>query len=197
MNKNANINIEYEARAMINEQQYQSLLNKYSKSRKPKKYLTNINTYFDYENLYLTEHHIVLRTREISNTEYELTLKIKGEKGDIELNFPLTYKQIMNMKNNVVIPSPEIKKTLEENGVDINRLKLITELKTERLEIQYKKHLFVIDKNYYNGKVDYNVEVESDSKIKAKSLLNKHILPFGAEYKNGYISKSRRAIYKL
>ena len=98
------------------------------------------------------------------------------------------------MKKKVTIPNSPILEKLNELNVDISRLIMITELRTDRLEVQYKKHLLVIDKNYYGDTVDYNVEVESYSKKAAKRYLMQHVSPFGVEYKNGYIPKSRRAI---
>ena len=64
-------------------------------------------------------------------------------------------------------------------------------------EIIEKDYVLVIDKNYFRDRVDFNVEVESTSKEKAISCLNTYFSPFGVEYKKGYISKSRRAIFSL
>lgn len=191
------INIECEARALVSEEQYKAIFEYYSKVSNPKKYITNINTYFDCEDLYLTEHHIVLRARSISDKEYELTLKIKGENGDIEINHLLTLDEYEEFKKSIDIPSKDIKDKLIEYNVDLGRLKLITELKTDRLEVKYDDHLVVIDKNYYRGKIDFNVEIEANDKKSALKYLNFHFKDFGVTYKKGYISKSRRAIYNL
>ena len=197
MTKTDFINMEYEARVMINEEQYFKLMKLYQKKNKPKSYLVNINTYFDYDELTLTNNHIVLRTRSINDSSYELTLKIKGDKGDIEYNHSLTSKEYKEINRIAFIPQSEVKEELLKQGIDLSRLKKIVELKTERLEIQYKHHLFVIDKNYFRNRVDYNVEVESTSKSLAKMYINQHIKPLGITHKKGYISKSRRAIFDL
>ena len=197
MKQNSNINIEYEARAMVNEEQYNNILAHFKDQKGDKKSLVNINTYFDYKDLFLTEHHMVLRTREIDDKEYELTLKIKGQNGDTEVNQKLTLNELLKIKEDVQLPEGRILDILIKAGIDIKRLSLITELKTERLEIYRNDHTLVIDKNYFNGKIDYNVEVESTSKTLAISYLNEYFASFGVEYKNGYISKSRRAIYNL
>ena len=197
MVKNENINIEYEARAMISEEQYLEIMNFFSKVKKEKKNFKNINTYFDYEDLYLTNHHMVIRTRSVDDKEYELTLKIKGESGDTEYNLQLNENEYNKINETVQIPEGKIKDKLLENKVDLSRLKRITTLSTIRLEVYYKKYTLVIDKNEYNDKTDYNVEVESYSKNAAKMHLNKSFHRFGVSYKKGYISKSRRAIFKL
>ncbi len=197
MNRIDFINKEYEARVMVSEKEYLDLLRHYSKCRCPKRKIINTNTYFDYENLFLTKNHIVLRTRSISENEYELTLKIKGEESDLELNHILSKEEYKMMREKIIIPQSNVLDKLKELKIDLSKLVLLTDLTTERMEIEYKKHTLVIDKNYFRNKVDYNVEVESFSRKAAKIYLLKHVLPFGVTYKKGYVSKSRRAIYNL
>ncbi len=197
MNKIDFINKEYEARVMVSEKEYLDLLRHYSKCRCPKRKTINTNTYFDYENLFLTKNHMVLRTRSISENEYELTLKIKGEESDLELNHILSKEEYEKMREKIIIPQSNVLDKLKELKIDLSKLVLLTDLTTERMEIEYKKHTLVIDKNYFRNKVDYNVEVESYSRKAAKIYLLKHVLPFGVTYKKGYVSKSRRAIYNL
>ena len=192
-----NINKEYEARVMVNENQYLEMREFYLNSKRPKKELINVNYYFDTEDRYLTNHGMVLRGREINNNEYELTLKIKEENFDTEINHLLTYEEFDNLVKNGQFISIEIIRYLEKRNVDISTLKLVAILKTDRLEITYDDYLLVIDKNYYNGKTDFNVEVESSNKKEAKRHLISEISKFGIEYQEGYISKSRRAILKL
>ena len=197
MTRNEFINMEYEARAMVSEKQYLDILQYYSKTKKEKRQSVNFNTYYDYLSLALTDNHIVLRTRSISNKDYELTLKVKGAKGDTEFNRLLTSKEYELMRKKVELPDCQIKYELIQKGIDLSRLTLITDLKTERYEVFYKKYIIVIDKNYYRGRVDYNVEVEASSKKDAIKLLNKKFKNFGVSYKKGYVSKSKRAIYNL
>ena len=197
MNKIDFINKEYEARVMVSEKEYLELLRHYSKCRCPKRKIVNTNTYFDYENLFLTKNHMVLRTRSISENEYELTLKIKGEESDLELNHILSKEEYEMMREKILIPKSNVLDKLEELKIDLSKLVLLTDLTTERIEIKYKKYTLVIDKNYFRNRVDYNVEVESFTRKAAKIYLLKHVLPFGITYKKGYVSKSRRAIYNL
>lgn len=192
-----NRNMEYEARVMIDEQKYLEIKKSFLNKCHNHKEMVNINHYFDNESRYLTEHHMVLRLRNISEKENELTLKIKGENGDLEINYPLTLNQVDKILVNLEFPKCEIIDELIKRGIDISSLKLITILKTERLEFYYPEYTFVVDKNYYNNKVDFNLEVESDSKNAAISYLKSIIPEFGVEYKKDYISKSRRAIYNL
>ncbi len=197
MVNNEFINMEYEARAMISSEQYINILKEFKSSKYSYEELVNVNNYFDYEDLTLTNNHIVLRTRDINSKEFELTIKIKGENGDTEINLPLDKNTYININLNVEIPDSKIKDQLLSLNINLNKLKLITSLKTERLEIKVDNGLLVLDKNTYNNKVDYNVEVESNSKENAIIFLNNFFSKFGVTYKKGYISKSRRAIFKL
>ena len=195
MNGNDNINLEYEERVMITKNQYSQILKEYANFERKK--IVNTNYYFDYEDLELTNSGMVLRVRNINDQIYELTLKIKQENADVEINHPLTSNEFNDIISNVNIPDSEVLVKINSLNIDVDRLKLITSLKTERIEIQFPEYLFVIDKNYYNDKVDFNLEVESTSKKRAKTYLNQIISQFGIENKKDYISKSHRAIYNL
>ncbi len=195
MNGNDNINLEYEARVMITENQYSQIVKSYADVKH--KEFTNTNHYFDYVNLYLTDNGMVLRVRNINDKKYELTLKIKGENGDKEINHPLTSKETQYILETNIIPDCNVKDELCKRNIDLSKLAQVANLKTERIEICYSEYLLVIDKNYYRNKVDFNIEVESTSKKLAKIYLNQIISLFKIENKKDYISKSRRAIYNL
>lgn len=197
MNANDNINMEYEARVMINEEQYLNVKNYYLSRYKNAEIITNENTYFDTKDLYLTEHQMVLRLRKINDDKHELTLKIQEENGCLEINHDLTLIELDKLLNDNEICGDEIIAKLSEVGVNLKDIKLITTLRTDRIEIPFDKYLLVIDKNYYNDKVDFNLEVESSSKNYAENYLFLIISQFHIEYKKDYISKSRRAIYNL
>lgn len=194
MNVNDKVSMEYEARATLSEEQYQKIKDFYLSKEKEVRQLTNTNTYFDTDDLYLTFHHMVLRIRQIDNKEDELTLKIKGEKGDIEITNKLEKEAASALLNGKNIDFTNINSTLIDRGVDIDKLHVITTLTTERIEINYPDYLLVIDKNMYRDVIDYNIEVESTSRDLAAKYLLEVITPFGVEYKKDYVSKSRRAI---
>ena len=197
MEVNDNINMEYEARVMINEEQYINIRKHYLNSKYSKEEIINENFYFDTEDLKLTSSHKVLRMRKINNSKYELTLKIKGENGDIEINHKLTDKEKDDLLEKSIISYSPILNKLKESNIDPSSIRYITNLKTERLEVRLESCLLVIDKNYYRNKVDFNLEVESSAKSLAKSQLEEIIKPFGLSIKKDYINKAKRAIYNL
>ena len=197
MNDKDNVNMEYEARVMITENQYSLVKEFYQKTNLERHQLVNINYYYDDDKLTITNNSHVLRLRAIDDSKYELTLKIKGENGDIEINKPLTSFEIRDIQNQVNVSDEDIIKQLKSINVDLANLKLIAKLKTERIEVVLINSLLVIDKNYYSDKIDFNLEVESISKSDAVALLKEICEQFDIEYKKDYISKSRRAIYNL
>ena len=196
MSKLDNANMEYEARVMLTETQYRVILEEYT-SEFSYEEIINVNSYFDTPDLYLTNHHTVLRTREINNDKYELTLKIQKENGCLEINHILTLEEKKLLFDKGEIKSEAILDELKNYPIDLKDIKLITTLKTERIEIEFEDFLFVLDKNYYRGRIDYNLEVESITEKLAEKRLKEIIAPFGVTYKKDYISKSKRAIYNL
>ena len=197
MNVNDKVSMEYEARVMISESEYLKIKEEYLNIGRICREFTNKNTYFDSPDLYLTHHHMVLRIREIDDLEKELTLKIKCEDGDIEITHNIESKEEYLKLLSGNISNLEIEKEISSRGGDIKTLGVITTLTTERVEVEFDDHLLVIDKNFYNNKIDFNLEVESTSRELAKEYLEKVISKYGIAYKKDYISKSRRAILKL
>ena len=198
MSVSGTISLECEARVMVDEKTYESIKSFYLTNNKNYHSFTNKNIYIDTKDLFLLNHHMVLRIREIDDKEKELTLKVKGENGDNEYTYPLNdEKEYLALLNNLIIPYPVITNFLKEKNIDLSSLNIVTTLITERIEIPFSDYLFVIDKNFYGGVIDYNLEVEAKSKELAKNYLNELGKPFGVIYKKGYVSKSRRAILNL
>ena len=192
-----NVNLEYEARAMLSEQEYSTIKNEYLCKYENVTFLVNENAYFDTPDLFLTDHHMVLRVRTIDESKKELTLKIQRQDVCIEINHNLTLEEEKELFENGRIPNQPIRGMLLDSGVRLRDIKYITTLKTERIEIEIDKYLFVLDKNYYRNKVDYNIEVESTSEIEAKRILKEILDSFGIEYRTNYINKAKRAIKDL
>ena len=140
---------------------------------------------------------MLLRIREIDDSEKELTLKIKERDGDIEITHNIESEEEYQKLLSGNINNLDIEKEISSRGGDIKSLGVITTLTTERVEVEFDDHLLVIDKNFYNNKIDFNLEVESTSRELAKEYLEKVISKYGIAYKKDYISKSRRAILKL
>ena len=142
-----NLSMEYEARAMISEEQYRILLSFHKEHATKYKEIVNVNSYFDTPNRDIVKNHMVLRIREINEKENELTLKIKGSEGDLEITYKISENEMKTMKENGFVPSRKIREILLQKGIDISLIKYITTLKTERFEEYTDEYIFVIDKN--------------------------------------------------
>lgn len=190
-----NKNIENEKRLMLTPEQYLRLMDEFS-SYPDSIFIEQINYYFDDEDLSLRNNHMVLRIRVINDNEFELTLKIKGKlnNGDTEINIPLTKEKAENLIKNPIFNEKEI---IEEvSKVTSKPIKLITSLKTERLEHPYEDHLVVIDKNYYSDVIDFDLEIEAKSVVDATNYIFFYARKYNLKYERNYASKSRRAINK-
>ena len=188
-----NKNIEIEKRVMLSKEQYDALL-KYASNYQDRKTLKLINHYFDDEDLSLRKAHHMLRIRNINNSEYELTLKVKGGNGDLEINEPISCDEVSRLIKHFDNNNKEIKDRIRK--VTQKEIKYITSLETNRIEIEFTNYLFVLDENKYSGVIDYDLEIEANDLGTANEVIEKYCTQFGMQYDPKYCSKSRRAINK-
>lgn len=190
--------LEFEERLMLEEDSYHLLMGHYSSLENKKKHLNITNIYFDTPNYDILSSHSVLRIRYFDNEEnIELTYKIGGKDGDVEITDFLNKEDYKNLIDNSIFPNKEVSKYLAKNHIEIQNVKKITSLRCERLEISFPSCLVVIDKNYYNDIIDYDLEIEAETKLKAKEEILKIANNFSLEYKNVYLSKSRRSFLTI
>lgn len=185
-------NIEIEAKVLISKDDYERVIKLYNKENATK--ITQTNYYIDTDSLYLKRYGIGLRIREKSY--YTLTLKAPMAEGLLEKKESITKEQYEALKNKQIFPSGNIKNFLLMLGVDISKLKILTELVTERTEIENFSggEIFSIDKNSYNGLIDYELEMEGESLERAKAALKEICNELGITYKENSKSKQVRAM---
>ena len=188
-------NFEYEERAMLSSDEYESLM-KYYQNLEGAKYFSQVNHYFDSKDFILKNNMILLRARIIEENIYELTLKTKEDKGTLETNKIITYKKFMKLRDCSKVPSKEIRRRIKK-VMSIKNLKYIGQLKTERLEYKENDYLIVIDKNYYGDVIDFNIEIEAQSKKEAKKILESVSKKFSIKVSDNYMSKSKRLFHYL
>lgn len=188
--------IEYEKRVLINEDQYQKILHFFLEKYADHRSFEQKNYYFDTYSFDLKTRGIVFRLRKMEKRCSEITLKIKGLNGDLEINQILTSEEEKHLLSKNEIPEGEIKDYLFHEDFLLPSFNLLGSLKTNRMEIRIDDYLIVIDKNEYLDICDYNLEVEANSIIRAESIILELCHSFGLEYKNDYSSKSSR-LFKL
>ena len=184
--------IEYEKRVLINEDQYQKILHFFLDKYPDNKCFKQTNYYFDTSFFDLKARGIVFRLRKSIKETTELTLKIKGSNGDLEINQILTSKEEICLFNENTIPEGEIKDYLLKRDLLFSSLNLVGSLETYRMEAQINDYLIVIDKNIYFNICDYNLEIEAASIKRAESIILELCNFFGLKYKKDYSSKSSR-----
>ena len=171
--------VEYEERAMISEDDYHKVINDIKKEGIPFVSLHIENIYLDNKESFIFNTNKMLRIRITNNKEKELTLKTRNTDGSTrEINETLSCH-------------PIIDKELNNHFSDYQE---IAKMVTERIEVQYKDYLLVIDKNIYHGIVDYDLEIEAKSQQKALILVKKCCNLYNLTYDSQYQVKSHRAI---
>ena len=185
-------NIEIEAKVLINEDDYNRVLKFYKKEELQK--VTQLNYYIDTDDLLLKQFGIGLRIRQ--KDFFVLNMKAPLQEGLLEKKESISEKEFDNFKNNGVFPNGSIKNLLLMFGVDITKLIIQTTLKTERIVIENfsDNEVFAIDKNYYNGLIDYELELEGTSLERAKNSLKEKCEELNIDFVENAKSKQVRAM---
>ncbi|WP_186575733.1 CYTH domain-containing protein [Aquibacillus kalidii] len=121
------------------------------------------NHYFETDNFSLKEKGAALRIREKNNL-WQLTLKQPHQEGILETHDTLTEAEAKSWINGSILPKPHVAKQLNEMKVDFATLKYGGSLRTYRIELPYKQTTIVLDRSEYNGKTDYELELEAPTK---------------------------------
>lgn len=187
---------EYEARLMLDEERYFFIVTYYMNITPNKHFVQNANYYFDTNDLFLRSQHMTLRVRTINDVKSELTLKIKGDNGDDEINDRLTPQETELLINKSIFPYGQVRNRLMLLPYSLDKYHQIASLFNRRLEIEFDNYTLVIDKNTYGNVVDYNLEIESKVGIEhAKEVLKEYINKFNLKVsKEKYHGKATRAI---
>ena len=153
--------IEKEFKNILTKEQYTSLVEDYKDVFT--KGVTQTNSYYDYEGL-LQEHKMALRIRIVEGKETgEITLKIPQSSLEVLEFTEVLPVEILNQYNNdkqFTLP-PSIRKELEKEGISLQSVMQTALLTTHRLEGALSENEWlVLDESHYNGKTDYEMEME-------------------------------------
>ncbi|RCW69748.1 CYTH domain-containing protein [Saliterribacillus persicus] len=138
--------------------------------------LTQTNHYFETANFSLKNKGAALRIRE-KNGKWNLTLKEPNPNGDglLETHAALEPNEAESYIHGGIIQQEEIINRLNDLSISVQNLQYGGALKTKRIEFPYKDTLIVLDHSVYNGKEDYELEVET------------HIFEYGKEIFEGIL----------
>ena len=191
------LQVEREFKNLLTKSQYHSLLEDF----KPllTKEITQTNSYYDWDGI-LQSHKMALRIRIVEGkTIGEITLKIPQSSLEVlEFTHELPVEMLHQYDEQKQFTLPlSIKEALESNGVFIEKVKQISLLTTHRFEGPLSNNEWlVLDESHYNGKVDYEMEMEVQNlsigeEVFLKILQKYHIQREQAE------SKIKRALSSI
>lgn len=189
-------NIEIEAKVLITKEDYDKLVKIYSKEKTDE--FDQVNYYIESKNLDLKKLGVGLRIRKKDNS-YVMTLKAPMSEGLLEKNAQLNEDQYKEFKEKGIFPDCYIKEFVKMLGFDPDLLKIRAQLKTHRIEIPLDdgKNTFSIDKNEYNKITDFELEMNSNSLLRAKNKLQEICEINGVPYKDNTRSKQTRCLETL
>ncbi len=169
--------IEIEAKVLVSQDQYRKLTHQFKDC--PRYQQTNY--YIDNDERILAKEGIALRIRE-KNGKYVLTLKTPLSQGLLEKNESIDEEAFKAFLEKGEFPNVDEVRFLTMLDIDVSSLKILTSLTTDRVDVNYKDGLLSIDRNFYSGKTDYEIEFEYNSMDAAErilaDLLREHDIPF-------------------
>lgn len=150
--------IEIEFKNLLTKNQYDELYGKYNLSNSEE--IINKNFYYDDADESFKKIGAALRIR-YTNKKTEMTLKIKDETQNVEINVPLDERYPKEPTVLPILPN-EIISELERMNVKIKTPMLIQKIETLRHEVTLEGGLLVLDKTtFINDIVDYELEFET------------------------------------
>lgn len=189
--------LEFEARTIINEEEYEKLFSFYSSEYPSHKITDQKNIYLDTEDQQIEKEGNVLRIRSYKDKRLtKLTYKFKNpkDKCDEEVTQNIDTSIEIKILQEGSLPEGPVKSALLASNIKFNKLHFFGEIKTHRFEIFEGKNTIVLDKNEYHGITDYNLEIESDSRESAEALLKEICASFNIKIEKDPSTKSKRTI---
>lgn len=155
------MNYEYEAKALINIDDYNKLLSQYEINSS----IYQVNTYFETKDNWFREHKSALRIRKIGSNPAILTLKIQIEDGNEEYDYELSQNQYTKLMDNLIPPNFTF-------PITIPKLDQKVVISTTRKVFTYLKHNIELDESNFNGTTDYEIEIEANSISIANDIMD-------------------------
>ncbi len=181
--------IEIESKALVSKEEYERLLVRF----KDYASFQQTNYYIDTPKNHLRVDGLGLRIRE-RDSRYEMTLKAPLSQGLLEKTAHLRKEQFDAFMNDGVFPDNDLKRFLTMLDIDVDDLRVLASLTTERTDIPYLGGKLSLDKNCYNGLTDYEIELEFNNEADAEALLKTLFEEEGIHFELNKRPKSIRAL---
>ncbi|MFA6830150.1 MAG: CYTH domain-containing protein [Bacilli bacterium] len=182
--------IEIESKVLLSRKDYE-------KVKKTLDFLPTVklqsNYYLDSDDRILKQFGIIVRLRTREGNA-KLTLKAPLSEGLLEKNQTMNLQEATSLVKTNIIPKGEIRDFLEILHINPDNLKILAELTTERRECEYNSSKVNISKNTYGDVIDYEIECDSDSRIKSDGTLKEICDNLKIKFELNNISKEERAI---
>ena len=149
--------IEIEFKAMLTKEKFELLERELAFPKKP---ITQTNHYFDTKDFYLRHKRCSVRLREIDE-EYTFTLKQAKENHVLESNKKLAFNDSNALLQGHYRKIDDVEETLQSVGISGGDLIYYGALKTERKHFSEGQIIYFLDKSFYNGKKDFELEIEA------------------------------------
>jgi uncharacterized protein YjbK len=162
-------NIEIEFKNMLTKIEYESFLKYFKISQS--QIFSQENHYFDTPDFALKSNDSALRIRKKGGT-YEMTLKQPADVGLLETNQVIGEEEVLMAIHQGILPTGIIQPLIEDYQISFSTIEYFGSLITERVELEYKQGLLVLDHSIYLSKEDYELEYEvEDYQIGEKIFL--------------------------
>lgn len=152
--------IEIEFKNLLTKDEFNKLLANFPFPNEAKE---QTNYYFETKEFSLQKNKSALRIRE-KNNEYKLTFKEPHPQGLLETNDILTEKEASAWLRGNIIEKEHTTKQLKNMQIDPKQLLYYGYLITKRREVKYNNVLLVLDYSKFNGRSDYEFELEAPNR---------------------------------
>lgn len=149
--------IEIEYKNLLTKEEFIRLLHAYPFPEKPE---AQTNYYFDTENFELATHRYALRIRS-KNNQFQLTLKQPHPDGILETHDRLTEEDFEAWMQGEPSSAQHVEKQINKIGISLKDMIFFGSLTTSRYETTDQEVTLVLDHSIYNGKEDYEFELEA------------------------------------
>ncbi|MCR5078620.1 MAG: CYTH domain-containing protein [Bacilli bacterium] len=184
--------IEIEAKALVSREDYKKLIKLFAAYPRH----TQTNYYIDSNDHILAKNGIALRVRE-KNGQYELTCKTPLSEGLLEKNCFISAAKFEDFRDKGIFPKGDTSRFLTMLGFNVDELRILISLTTDRTDVEYKGGVLSLDRNAYLDVVDYEVEFEYNSLVGAEAIMKELFEENNIPLEFNHLSKTGRAMKAL